>query len=144
MSYTPPPPPEGGGPEGQSGSPQDPYGYGGGQQPPGQYPGGGGYGPPPGGYGGGYGQPKTNQKALWSLILGILGLVCCGIFTGIPALILGNGAKKQIAASGGAETGAGMAQAGVILGIIAIALSVLGFILFAAGVVAMPETTTSP
>jgi putative exporter of polyketide antibiotics len=103
--------------------------------------------PPPdpsGGYGGGYAQPRTNQKALWSLILGILALVCCGLFAGIPALILGNSAKKEIAASAGAESGAGMAQAGVVLGIIAIALSVLGLILFAVGVVTMPTSSTSP
>ncbi len=83
MSYTPPPPPEGGS-EGSYGAPQDPNGgqYGGGQQPPGQYPAGPGYG---------YGQPpKTNQKAIWALVLGILGIVCCGFVAGIPALILGN------------------------------------------------------
>jgi putative exporter of polyketide antibiotics len=103
--------------------------------------------PPPdpsAGYGGGYAQPKTNQKAIWSLVLGILGFVCCGIFAGIPALILGNMAKKEIAASGGAESGAGMAQAGFILGIIAIVLSVLGIIALLTGLVAMPTSTTSP
>jgi len=108
-------------------------------------------GPPPppdagGGYGGygGYAQPKTNQKAVWSLVLGILGLVCCGLFTGIPALILGNSAKKEIAASGGSQTGAGMAQAGFVLGIIAVVLGVLGLILFVAGVVSLPSNSTSP
>lgn len=104
-------------------------------------------GPPPppeapGGYG--YAQPKTNQKAIWSLVLGILGLVCCGFVAGIPALILGNIAKKEIAASGGAETGAGMAQAGFILGIIAIVLGVLGLVLVLAGVINTPSTSTSP
>jgi len=82
--------------------------------------------PPPGA--GGYATPQTNQKALWSMILGILGIVCCGIFAGIPALILGNSAKKEIAASGGAQTGDGMAKAGVILGWISIAFSILGII----------------
>jgi putative exporter of polyketide antibiotics len=98
--------------------------------------------PPPGAPGGyGYAQPKTNQKAIWSLVLGILGLVCCGFITGIPALILGNIAKKEIAASGGAETGTGMAQAGFVLGIISIALGVLTLILFAVGAVSMPSTS---
>jgi hypothetical protein len=82
--------------------------------------------PPPGA--GGYAAPQTNQKALWSMILGILGIVCCGIFAGIPALILGNSAKKEIASSGGAQTGDGMAKAGVILGWISIAFSILGII----------------
>ena len=76
--------------------------------------------PPPmqGGPGmpGGYAQPQTNQKAMWSMILGNL-------------------AKKEINASGGAQTGGGMATAGVILGIIAIVWSIISGILFATGVV---------
>jgi hypothetical protein len=107
--------------------------------------------PPPGGpgqygsgYGGGYAQPQTNKKSIWALVLGIVSLICCGIFAGVPALILGNSAKKEIAASGGAQTGAGMAQAGVILGIISIVLSVLYVILLIAGVVAVPSGSTSP
>lgn len=79
--------------------------------------------PPPGA--GGYATPQTNKKALWSMILGILALVLCGLVAGIPALILGNGAKKEIAMSGGAQTGAGMAQAGVVLGWISIVFSAL-------------------
>lgn len=86
--------------------------------------------PAPGGYGG---APQQNKKALWSMILGILGLVCCGFFTGIPALILGNQAKQEIAASGGTQSGAGMAQAGFILGIISIVFGVISAILFATG-----------
>lgn len=82
--------------------------------------------PPPGP--GGYAVPQNNQKALWSMILGILSLVCCGLLAGIPALILGNSAQKEIAASGGMQTGEGMAKAGVILGWISIALSILGLI----------------
>jgi hypothetical protein len=65
---------------------------------------------------------------MWSMILGILSLVCCGLLAGIPALILGNSAQKEIAASGGAQSGEGMAKAGVILGWISIALSILGLI----------------
>ncbi len=97
--------------------------------------------PPPGGTGG-YATPQTSQKALWSMILGILGLVCCGLFAGIPALILGNSARKEIAASGGALSGDGMAKAGVIMGWIAIALSVLGLI-FALVTGAFTTTTTT-
>jgi putative exporter of polyketide antibiotics len=94
--------------------------------------------PPPGGYGGdqyggGYAAPKTNQKAIWALVTGILSVICCGIFAGIPALILGNSAKKDIAASGGTQTGSGMAQAGFILGIISIALTALYLILLVTG-----------
>jgi hypothetical protein len=87
-----------------------------------------------GAYGGG---AQQNQKALWSMILGILSLVCCGLFTGIPAIILGNMGKKEIDLAPG-QTGRGMAQAGFIMGIIGTVLSVvftIGYIaLIAAGI----------
>ncbi len=86
-----------------------PYGYG--PQGYGQY---GGYPP------GWTGQPQTNQKATWSLITGIfavpLGCCSCLGWVGIAAILLGGSAKKEIAASGGAQTGEGQAKAGVILG----------------------------
>ncbi|TCI99792.1 DUF4190 domain-containing protein [Aeromicrobium sp. IC_218] len=88
--------------------------------------------PPPGGYGygdGGYGAPpEQNKKALWSMILGIVGLLCCGI-AGIVAIVLSNTAKKEIAASGGRQTGAGMATAGLVLGIVAIVLWIAGIVI---------------
>lgn len=89
-------------------------------------------GPPPPGYGypagGAYAMPQGNKKALWSMILGIVSLLCCGVVTGIVAIVLSQSAKKEIEASGGMQTGAGQAQAGFILGIIGIALSVVGII----------------
>lgn len=99
-----------------------------------QYPAATPYGAAPGGYaqpGPGYGAPyPKNSLAVWSLVLGIVSFVLtCGLFTGIPAVIVGNNAKKAVA-RGEANNG-GMATAGVILGWIAIALSILGIILFA-------------
>jgi hypothetical protein len=72
------------------------------------------------------------------LILGILGPLCCGIFTAIPALILGIMARKEIDASAGSQSGRGMAIAGIILGIVGIVVSVL-FIAFWGYVVTTPE-----
>ena len=89
------------------------------------------YGAPQPAYGGV--PEKTNGKAIWALVLGILGLVCCGFVAGIPAIILGNMAKKEIDAGQG--KGRGMAQAGFILGIVAVALGILWVVLWAAGVV---------
>jgi hypothetical protein len=90
---------------------------------------------------------QQNQKALFSLILGILSLICCGFVAGIPGAILGNMAKKEIEASGGVQSGAGMAQAGFILSLIGTVLSALGIlfwilyiVLFAAS--AASHTTT--
>ncbi|WP_019146427.1 DUF4190 domain-containing protein [Aeromicrobium massiliense] len=99
-----------------------PYGSGGDVPPP---PPGGGYGYGDGGYGA---PPEQNKKALWSMILGIVGLLCCGI-AGIVAIVLGNQAKKEIADSAGRQTGEGMAKAGYILGIVAVVLWVVGIIL---------------
>ncbi len=105
-------------------------------------PSGGGYGsapppPPGGGYGApGYGPPPGNsKKAIWSLVLGIAGLVCCSFFTAIPAIFLGRSAIKEIDASGGRLSGRGMATAGFVLGIIATVFGIIYLILVATGVI---------
>lgn len=54
--------------------------------------------------------------------LAIAALVCGVMFIGPPALIMGIMARKQIAASGGQQTGDGLALAGVILGAMGTAL----------------------
>jgi hypothetical protein len=118
----PPPYPGAGAPQypGASGTPQYPA-----AAPYGSAP--GAYGQPGPGYGAAY--PK-NSLAVWSLVLGIVSFVLsCGFLTGIPAVIVGNNAKKAVA-RGEANNG-GMATAGVILGWVAIALSILGIIVFA-------------
>ena len=111
-------------------------------------PPGGGYGG--GGYGGyGAGPQGTNKKAIWSLVLGILGLVCCGFLAGIPAIVLGRSAQREIDASGGAQSGRGMATAGFVLGIIGVVWGVLYLILVLTGVInfnfsSSGSGTTSP
>jgi putative exporter of polyketide antibiotics len=77
-----------------------------------------------------------------ALVTGILGIPCCGCFIlGIVAAVTGYLAKKEIAESNGAKTGAGMAQAGFILGIIGIALSVIALALRVTGVIDTTYTT---
>ncbi|GAB2879045.1 DUF4190 domain-containing protein [Nocardioides pacificus] len=105
--------------------------------------------PPPSGYGQqsyGGGQPQGDHpKAQLSMILGIVGLVCCAP-VGIAAYIIGNKTLKEIEASGGTMGGAGMAKAGKICGLIAIVLTVLSllaFILLFATGAAVFETETS-
>jgi hypothetical protein len=67
------------------------------------------------------------------LVLGIVGLVMsCGIVGIVPAIValaLAPGAKREIAASGGAVTGGGFVTAGVICSWIAVALVVAFFLL---------------
>ena len=70
----------------------------------------------------------SSGKATASLVCGILGIVLCGIFTAIPAVILGGQAIREIDASGGAISGRGQASAGRILGFISIALTVIAVI----------------
>ena len=110
------------------------YGQGGGQgygQAPPPPPPGGGYGAP-----GGYGQPQsTSPLAIISLVTGIIGILCCNYFVlSIAAIATGVIGRKQIAASGGAQKGDGMAKAGLILGIVGIVLGIVIWILYAIGV----------
>jgi uncharacterized protein DUF4190 len=68
---------------------------------------------------------RTNPKATWAMILGILGVVLCCLFAGIPAIVLGHQAKREIDADPDVQEGRGMATAGFVLGIISTVLSVL-------------------
>lgn len=107
--------------------PQDPYG-----QPPayGQQP--NPYGATPGYPQQGYPQPNygTQQKqsqATTALVLGILGLLCCGFLAPV-AWIMGQKSVREIDASGGALGGRGEAKAGQVLGIIGTVIIVLALI----------------
>ncbi len=104
---------------------------GGGVPPPPPPPGGGTPGwPPPGPVG-----PIQNQKALAALILGLISIpfmFCCGCIglgTGIASLVCGVLGRKEIQASGGAQTGDGMALTGIVIGIIAIVVSIVMMII---------------
>jgi hypothetical protein len=80
-------------------------------------------------YAGQYPVPPTSGKATAALVLGIVGLVMCGLLAGIPAIILGSQARREIDASQGRLAGRGAAQAGFILGIIGTVLSTLLIVL---------------
>jgi hypothetical protein len=66
------------------------------------------------------------------LIAGILGLTFLPFIASIVAVVIGRSAKAEIAASGGALGGEGLAQAGVILGWIGIGLGVVAVCAFCA------------
>jgi hypothetical protein len=86
--------------------------------------------PPPGPYGEPpYGAPQgggQHPRGTLILVLGILSIVCCGLFTGIPAIIMGKSALDEAQTAG--YTNAGMIKAGFICGIVGTCLSVLGII----------------
>ena len=68
----------------------------------------------------GAGLPVTRPNeglATASLVTGITSVVCCGLVTGVPAIVMGVVARNRIAKSAGTLGGAGMAIAGVVLGI---------------------------
>lgn len=122
----PPPPPEGYGQSPDYGPPPTQYGSTG--EPP-QY---GGPVPPPQ-----YGSPapKTSVLAVISLVTGILAIPCCSCFVfGIAAVITGYLGRKEIGESQGAKKGAGLAQAGLILGIASLVLGVVAVVLQVTGV----------
>ena len=76
--------------------------------------------------------PKTSGMAIASLVLGIVGIITCGcmIFS-VLGIVFGVIAKKDIRESGGTKTGAGLAQAGFILGIVGVVLGIIYWIIVA-------------
>ena len=68
------------------------------------------------------------HRGVLILVLGILGLVGCGIFTAIPAWVMGAGDLKQIDGGTMDPSGRGLTQAGKILGIIGSLLFILGIV----------------
>ena len=74
--------------------------------------------------------PAPNHpRATLILVLGILSIPCCGLFTGIPAIILGRNALAEIDAAPGQFGGRGQVNAGYICGIVGTVLSVIGIII---------------
>ena len=73
--------------------------------------------------------PPTDSLAIWALVLGILGFLCCIPFVpSVLAVVLGGRSREKIRASGGTLTGDSMAHTAVILGWIGIGLDALGCI----------------
>ncbi|HYX25774.1 MAG TPA: DUF4190 domain-containing protein [Thermoanaerobaculia bacterium] len=62
-------------------------------------------------------QQSASTQAVTSLILGILGVICCGLIAPI-AWYIGNQELKAIQSGASPVAGEGLAKAGMILGII--------------------------
>ena len=76
------------------------------------------------------GPPTSSGNAVTALVLGILGLVMCGPFTAVPAIIVGRRALREIDDAQGRLGGRGMAQAGFVLGIVGTVLGALALLVF--------------
>ena len=70
---------------------------------------------------------KNSSLAVVALISGILGVALFPLIGSIVAIISGRLAKREIDESGGTLGGINMAQAGMMLGWIGLALTLLGF-----------------
>lgn len=69
---------------------------------------------------------QTNTMAVISLVAGLLGISLVPFVGSIIAVIIGPLAKKEIAASGGRQSGEGLATAGTILGWVGIGITIIG------------------
>jgi Domain of unknown function (DUF4190) len=98
---------------------------------------------------------RTESKAVVSLVLGIVSMGCAGPFAGVPAIILGSIARRDIDRSNGTLTGRALAAGGIVSGLfgtglgIVLALATLGVALSPEddatnASLAMPPATTSP
>ncbi len=76
--------------------------------------------------------PRTSKLAVWSLTLGIFGIITLGI-SSIAAIICGHLSRRKIRKSGGSLAGKGIAMAGLILGYLGLILPILTAAGFFAG-----------
>ena len=97
------------------------------------------YGPPA------YAQPvpaQSSSRATTALVLGILSLLCFGLLTGIPAMVVARRATREIDSSQGRLAGRGLATAGFVTGLIGTILGSIG-LLFAVLTFALGSTVQS-
>jgi type II secretory pathway pseudopilin PulG len=87
------------------------------------------------------GPVSTSGKAIGALVLGILGITCFWIVTGIPAILLGFSARKEIRRAEGRLAGKGLATAGIITGFCSIVFSFSLFLVAMTVTVAVPNFT---
>lgn len=83
--------------------------------------------------------PPQNGPGTTALVCGIIGLFFCGIILGVVAIIQGR--KGKALAAQGLATNGSSANAGYILGIVAIVLNVIGAIFYAVVIAASSNSS---
>lgn len=79
--------------------------------------------------------PRSDGKAVASLLLGVMSITCLGVIAGLPAIVLGALARRDIDRAHGRLTGSGLAAAGIVSGLfgtgasLLIAVAILGTVL---------------
>ena len=97
------------------------------------------YDPHQGNYSPQVGTASANESlSVWSFVLSLIGLLCCGGLTAIPAVICGHVAISRIG-NPPRKSGKGLAIAGLVLGYIGIIwfLLVLVYVVFLGGIAAI-------
>ncbi|WP_205474897.1 DUF4190 domain-containing protein [Nocardioides sp. SYSU D00038] len=88
--------------------------------------------------------PQTPGSAITSLVLGITSIALCCFPVGIPAILLGTRAMREIdAAPAGTRAGRGLALSGVVTGIVGVvaSLALIGLLLIGLAVDDAPDET---
>lgn len=73
--------------------------------------------------------PQTDSKAIWALVCSIGGFTVCPIVLSVVGWVLANQSLEAIRASQGTLTGDGIAKTARILSIVGLVLGVLGGLL---------------
>jgi hypothetical protein len=79
-----------------------------------------------------------SQLCLWSLILGIVSMACCGFLTAIPAIVCGHMGLSAVGDGSGPLRGRAFAIAGLVMGYLSLVLSCLSSLLLGAMYAADP------
>jgi hypothetical protein len=75
---------------------------------------------------------RTEPLAIWSLVLSIVGLLCCGFIVAVPGIVCGHLAISKIRKEPNLG-GTGLAVAGLVIGYVGIAVWVVWLFLFGSG-----------
>jgi hypothetical protein len=84
---------------------------------------------------------RTEAKAIASLLLGLSSIMCLGAITGLPAVVLGSLARKDIDRSSGTLTGHGIAAGGIVSGLFGTGLGFVMLLFVASGMLAPAQST---
>lgn len=82
---------------------------------------------------------RTEGKAIVALVLGLLSMACLGAVAGLPAIILGAMARREIDQSNGQMEGRGLAAAGIVSGLFGTGLGIV-LVLWVTSEVFAPST----
>jgi hypothetical protein len=82
---------------------------------------------------------RNDGKAVASLVLGLLSLACLGFFAGVPAIVLGALARRDIDRSQGMIGGRGLAAGGIVAGLFGTGISLVASVFVLASALEMAK-----